>query len=551
MLRNRVLLLFCVLTGVLYGMAEERGNTCPMIRIVPERLSDMTIPRSGHNTFYVNGELTVVGGHTTSFLPTITAEFLSDGKWHAMNMSYPHDNGFAVVLSSTPNRQVPQHPTIILGGGHAEELGVGQTYTLERYNPETHTFEGFGCLDKRRVLTSAMQLGDGRVIISGNHYADDAIACYDGRSQVQHLKDVMHGHCNPYILPLGNDDVLIFGPRDNRDNMLDTLWAYRLKGDAFRVPLQEQWKLLPIDQPFNSETCATGDGAYLLTAINNDRQIAIVMVRDTCFSLLPTTCPIPMKSKFGPLGYWGPVTVDRQRQCAYLLGADSLFHRQYVLEIDLKNKPAALTLYYTDSLEHATITIPIVTPEGDLILAGGIPNDNYKPLASVWLYHFTTDQQEGASHLPAWLWIVVTLAVVAVLAYLIYYKRKHRQMSSQQPEAPAVRLPDPELMKRICQFIEQDLRYLTPVKSSDIAMELGISVADMTDCINRQRHITFTQLVAEYRVRHAQQLLMEQPDMKLSELIASSGFTSESTFFRVFKDITGLSPREWLAQKNV
>ena len=118
---------------------------------------------------------------------------------------------------------------------------------VEPYLPATHTFEGFGCLDRRRVLANAIQLGDGRVIITGNHYADDAIGCYDGRSQVQHLKNVAQGRSNPYILRTATDDAIIVAPRDIHDRMLDTLWADRVKGDAFRVPLLEQWKLVPTD----------------------------------------------------------------------------------------------------------------------------------------------------------------------------------------------------------------------------------------------------------------------------------------------------------------
>ena len=179
-----------------------------MVRIIPERLPDMTMPRSGHSIFYAGGELTVTGGHTTGFVPTLTAEYLAGGSWHPMTMVYSHDNGFGVVLKSGE---------ILIGGGHQEELGVGQTYTLERYNPATHTFEGFGCLDRRRVLANAVQLDDGRVIISGNHYAADAIGCYDGRSQVEHVKDVVKGRSNPYILPISNNDAIVIGGNDAYD----------------------------------------------------------------------------------------------------------------------------------------------------------------------------------------------------------------------------------------------------------------------------------------------------------------------------------------------
>ena len=106
-------------------------------------------------------------------------------------------------------------------------------------------------------------------------------------------------------------------------------------------------------------------------------------------------------------------------------------------------------------------------------------------------------------------------------------------------------------MQRICQFLEHDRRYLQHrFKLSDVATELGVSVSAIADCLASQRGITFAQLLGEYRVRCAQQLLHNQPDMKVSELISQSGFTSETTFFRTFKAVTGLSPKEWLAQQS-
>ena len=167
---------------------------------------------------------------------------------------------------------------------------------LERYTPETHTFEGFGCLDKRRVLANGTQLADGRVIIAGNHYADDAIGCYDGQSQVQHLKNVVQERSNPYILPVANDDAIIIGGNDQYDQHPDTVWADRVKGDAFRVPLLEQWRIVYTDQPFSSKACATDKHTHLLSATDKNGQLGIVMMHDSVFSLLPTTCPIPMQS---------------------------------------------------------------------------------------------------------------------------------------------------------------------------------------------------------------------------------------------------------------
>ena len=231
------------------------------------------------------------------------------------------------------------------------------------------------------------------------------------------------------------------------------------------------------------------------------------------------------------------------------MGVDSLYSRQYVLSVDYSQRPAALTLYHTEAVAQATITIPVVTPDGDLILAGGIPGNNYKPLADVWLYHFGTDSQAATWGLPTWLWVVIAITMVAALAYIVYHIRRRR--NTPAIDAPPTNEQSTELMERICYLMEHNHRYLTArLKASDVAAELGVSVTAVTDCINRQRGLTFALLMAEYRVRHAQQLLTDHPDMKLAAVINESGFTSESTFFRTFKTITGMSPKEWLAQQD-
>ena len=553
---RKLLLLYMLLATLQAGAAH--GSSCPEVRIVPERLPSLNLPRSGHNIFCINGELTVTGGHTTNFVPTPTAEYYAGGAWHQLDMAYTHDNGFAVVLG--PDE-------VIIGGGHAEPLGIGQTFMLERYQPSSHTFEGFGCLDRRRVLTSATRLADGRVVISGNHYADDAIGCYDGQSQVQDLGSVRQGRSNPYVLRMGSDDAFILGGNDERDRHPDTVWVDRLKGGAVRVPLLEQWRLVYTDQPFSSDACCIGHDTYLLAATDNTGQLAVFKIvsqqGEPVVSLLPTATPIPMQSQWGAIAYKGPVVVDSVRRRGYVIGVDSLYLRQYVLAIDYGRQPAGLTLCYTDPMEHAAITIPFVTPDGDLLLAGGIPGDNYTPLADVWLYHFGTEAAAAAvTSWQPWLWAAVFAALFIVfLAYIIYI-RSHRsrqavtdtdtelppaavQADTPQPDAKAA-----ELMERISRLMDQDRLYLrSDLKVQDVAVALQTNSSYVSECINSLRGQSFSQFVNTCRVRHAQELLRRQPDLKTTIVATESGFSTEASFFRNFKAVTGMTPREWLQEQ--
>ena len=93
-----------------------------LIKLQPERLPDMAIPRISHSTLIINGELTVLGGHTSGFVPTKTAEYFKDGEWHVMQMVYTHDDGLCVPLRSGK---------VLLAGGYEKNLGVGQTIEAE------------------------------------------------------------------------------------------------------------------------------------------------------------------------------------------------------------------------------------------------------------------------------------------------------------------------------------------------------------------------------------------------------------------------------------
>ena len=69
---------------------------CPEVRIEVKQMPDLNIPRAGHQTFCVNGELTVAGGHTDGFVPTPTAEYYKNGEWRTRIFPWqtstdPHD----------------------------------------------------------------------------------------------------------------------------------------------------------------------------------------------------------------------------------------------------------------------------------------------------------------------------------------------------------------------------------------------------------------------------------------------------------------------------
>ena len=57
--------------------------------------------------------------------------------------------------------------------------------------------------------------------------------------------------------------------------------------------------------------------------------------------------------------------------------------------------------------------------------------------------------------------------------------------------------------------------------------------------------MNFPSFLNGYRIRYAQQIMREHPDMPLHMVAEESGFPNETTFLRNFKAQTGLTPSEW------
>ncbi len=92
---------------------------------------------------------------------------------------------------------------------------------------------------------------------------------------------------------------------------------------------------------------------------------------------------------------------------------------------------------------------------------------------------------------------------------------------------------------------EQQLYLNSGLKLSDVAKAVGSNRNVLSASINDLRHCSFSQFVNTYRVEHAQQLLLSNPDARASEVWIESGFANETTFFRAFKAIVGMTPSEW------
>lgn len=85
---------------------------------------------------------------------------------------------------------------------------------------------------------------------------------------------------------------------------------------------------------------------------------------------------------------------------------------------------------------------------------------------------------------------------------------------------------------------------LEHISLAEVAKRFYVSEAHLSRLFKRNTGFTFTQYVNYQRIIHAQNLL-KAADLSIGEVASASGFENLTHFGRVFKQLTGMSPREY------
>ncbi len=89
-------------------------------------------------------------------------------------------------------------------------------------------------------------------------------------------------------------------------------------------------------------------------------------------------------------------------------------------------------------------------------------------------------------------------------------------------------------------FLKKDLRI------SDVARLIGSNRTYISNFINQEMDMSFSDYINTFRVKHAQHMLAElETPIPLLEVGELSGFTNEVSFYRNFKKIVGCTPSNW------
>lgn len=96
---------------------------------------------------------------------------------------------------------------------------------------------------------------------------------------------------------------------------------------------------------------------------------------------------------------------------------------------------------------------------------------------------------------------------------------------------------------KLRQLMEVEKLYTQETLSlSNLAEKMDINSHQLSELINTRFEKSFSQLVREYRVNAAKDMLINEPEASVLSIGLSTGFTSQSNFYTAFRDITGTAP---------
>lgn len=506
-----------------------------------EQLPDLNEARSGHALVWAGDHILAIGGHTTGFVPTSTAEYYEGGRWHSMPTLYPHDTPFALVLKDGD---------VLVGGGYESSFGVGQTWGVECYHPATHTFSPKPIMDRKRAHASALELEDGSIVISGNWYATDGTEIFDGTGSTQRTDSTSDNRSYPFLLPVTKDNVWIVGGSRTSYNKPTNNMVDQLKGAPFKADGLAEWHLqTSIDRNTNSKACRIAENAFLLLALNAYGAYAPMLVDSTGFSHLPMEQQLPKEGPWGAIHYFGSIWTSPESGTAWLMGKDEQNH-VYLAEIEylstFQGGKAKLSMYYSQPLDaFPSDPWEMRLLDGSFVTVGGKNGSNFESSAAVYAFYPNGAPSKHAFLLPVGIGMAIAIGLLLVF---VTRKRKSRQKEEnvipQEETVPSI--AKPELGDKLKALMEEKQLFRNKnLRLADVATELCTNTTYLSACLNGELGSTFPMFVTSYRIRYAQELMRKDPSMRLSKVAEASGFANEKTFLRSFKAACGVTPSEW------
>lgn len=370
-MKRQLLSIMVALVAVAMG---AWADDVPFSPLEYETLPDMQVARRGHVCFATaDGDIVAVGGHTTNFNLTKTAERLHNGAWESVSIDFPHDGAGYVTL---PDGRV------IIGGGFSSGSGIGQSKNCDVYDPKTNSFTTTGSLNTARGFVSLVSTGvNNNVLASGNWYAsDNTFELWNGETWTAFgNKSVQLNH--PFMVSNGQGIVYVFGCRNNYASLVPvTVWRVNTNDQTAEVVTEtglEAYDEVCHGDYFSFQT--TDSRIFLLGKKDNALHLlsfSALTGKATELATLPAAIP-DVTSK---IDYVPGVLVNEARKEAYIMG----YFGKNLVVLNYNLESGKMTVFhggpFAGILAWGTWALQPTTNK--IIFTGGSVSDNFDPITT-------------------------------------------------------------------------------------------------------------------------------------------------------------------------
>lgn len=167
----------------------------------------------------------------------------------------------------------------------------------------------------------------------------------------------------------------------------------------------------------------------------------------------------------------------------------------------------------------------------------------YLGVAIIWLAYYTasfTSYIVGALSFSFVIYLVVLLLVFKTNKKSTFFEEKLKY-GGKKLDTDLLG----EIEQKISLITKKELYINSQLTLAETAKELNVSPHVLSQVINEKFNKSFNIYINELRIERAKMLLLSNKNFTIEGIGYESGFNSKSSFFTVFKKITGQTPAEY------
>ena len=371
--------LFTIIVSLTTMTTMLWGTDIHVYPLVSKTLPGMNTARMSHVCFATeSGDIVVVGGHTTGFYPTATAERLHDGSWESITIGTAHDVAAIAMMSDGK---------VMVAGGLASSGGVGRISACNIYDPATNSFSSTGSMTYNHALTSAVATGNGNdVLVAGNWYASDNGAQLWNEGSFSKISGLGTEFNQPHMVSDGQGNVYIFCSHNNYGGKITPTPIYKVdtKSKTISTVTNEMLSGYVIDPasagvPFASSM--TSDGKYLFVGAKNGGNdlLAFDPATESCEKLTSITLPTTITgSEYALIKN---VLVNNKRKEAYIAATINSSGKRCLIVYNYQLEDGTMSVFYGNNISDMPywgFSWAINPINNEIVITGGtIGNSNY------------------------------------------------------------------------------------------------------------------------------------------------------------------------------